>query len=257
PPKLVRLGSTVFKYESYSRGQFVPQTFGSTVSSVTSTSLTYCCLASVFLWMMFTSSAVIPATSTAVTSATAIRAGQRFFGAVGSMPVPSSIPRAVADAAMTMDAEHRVLVGGAPVRQLRDHLRVTAETALLEDARVLRTDPDRLVEVLQGEGGAVVPAVLRLGQPLAHEGMRQGALHAGRHRMVRRVLPGGVLVPHDVAIHAGPRVAAHVREPLGVAKRERPQACDQPDGDRRHPRHTHAAAPGGPHGGAKIPANPD
>src|SRR5215475_8904472 len=140
PPKFVRLGSTVFKYESYSRGQFVPQTFGSTVSSVTSTSLTYCCLASVFRWMMFTSNAVMPAAATAATTATATNAGQRFLGVVGSIGELSSVARAVADAAMAMDAEHLVPIGGAAVHQLRDHLPVAGETVLLEDACVSRGD---------------------------------------------------------------------------------------------------------------------
>src|SRR5262245_20229387 len=214
PPKFVRLGSTVFRYESYSRGQFVPQTFGSTVSSVTSTSRTYCCFASVLRWMMFTRSAVVPATATAVTTAMTVVSCHIFFsGTFGSMSRLPLVPRGVPDAAMAMNAQHRVLVRRAPVHQLRDHVSVAGDTVLLEDARVPGPDADRLRKVLQRERLAVVPAVHRLRPPLRQKAVWQVALHAGRHCVVRAVLPGGVLLPHDVAVHARPRIRRDGREP--------------------------------------------
>src|SRR5262244_3116119 len=57
PPYLVVVGSEVRRYESYCRGQFWLQTFGSVVSSVTSTIRTKGCLASCLRSKMFVSSA--------------------------------------------------------------------------------------------------------------------------------------------------------------------------------------------------------
>jgi hypothetical protein len=91
----------------------------------------------------------------------------------------------VADAAMTLHALHRIRIGCAAGRQIVHELAVTPQTILLENSRVSRGDLDRLVEVLEREGLGVPPAVVRLGDHLGDQVVRQMALDARRGVVVR------------------------------------------------------------------------
>ena len=58
--------------------------------------------------------------------------------------------------------------------------------------------------------------------------VRQVAIDAARHRVVRTLRPGRVLVVHDVAVLAGARIGREVAEPFAVVERECAHAGDGP-----------------------------
>ena len=87
-----------------------------------------------------------------------------------------------------------------------DELLVTADAVLLEDSRIARGDLNGLVKILEREGLGVSPAVVGFGDHLGNKIVGQMAINALGHGMMRRLLPGSVLVVHDVAVGARRRV---------------------------------------------------
>src|SRR5262245_35779412 len=146
----------------------------------------------------------------------------------------------MADGAMAMHA------GQLSGRNLIMHERAMAVHAVvLEDAAVLGRHHDRLVEILERERLRMVKAVLGLGEILADEAVRQVAIHAHGDPVVARLLPGVVLRLHDVAVHAYPRVVAHVREAFRIQEREAAdteQQSHQNGQDERSPRRSDGRA---------------
>src|SRR5437763_2546841 len=69
PPYLVAVTSTVRRYPSYSRGQFLPHCDGSVVSSFTSTKRRYGFFSSCLWLKMFVSSSAMPKVASALTIA--------------------------------------------------------------------------------------------------------------------------------------------------------------------------------------------
>src|SRR5262245_44669315 len=86
----------------------------------------------------------------------------------------------------------------------------------LDDSAAGRLDSDRLVEVAGGEAVGVPQAVVGLGVPLAEEVMWDVAIVAGGEGVMAGLLPGVVLVVHDVTVGARLRVAGEVRCALAV-----------------------------------------
>src|SRR5262245_23655095 len=96
---------------------------------------------------------------------------------MGARAVPTcrillSARRAVPDGQVTADAGVALVAGRALADDVVDDALVTADAVGLEDARVAGLDADRLVEVLQGEALGVPEPVLRLGEPLAQDVVR-------------------------------------------------------------------------------------
>ncbi len=112
--------------------------------------------------------------------------------------------------------------------QFVDEVSVAAQAGLLENARFARLDPDGLFEIHEGEALRVPEAVLRLGEILRHEVVGQMAFHAGGRLMVSPLLPRVILIVHDVAVGAGPRVLGEVAQAFTVIEGVKAQA-------RRHP----------------------
>src|SRR5262249_47350068 len=101
---------------------------------------------------------------------------------------------------------------------------VASHAVHANDVAVMRRDLDRLLEVLQGEGGGVAEAVVGLRHPLRDAGVGKVALGARRGVRLAALEPGVVLVVHDVAVHARARVGGEVREAVRVDERERADA---------------------------------
>src|SRR5215813_7933097 len=223
PPYLVVVGSEVRRYESYCRGQFWLQTFGSIVSSVTSTIRTKGCLASCLRSKMFVSSA----------SRITLRPAMPKSASSGSSQVRHLAMSGPSAAGAVPGGGVAVKTIEAPVRPARrvghgiDEALVTAHAVHANDVAVVRSDLDRLLEVLQSEGSGVAKAVVCLGHPLREARVRQMALDARRGVPVPALEPAVVLVVHDVAVHARARVGGQVREAVRVDERERAD----PDGD--------------------------
>lgn len=126
----------------------------------------------------------------------------------------------MADCRMTVDARYRVVVGARARHQRVNHGLVAAQAVLLQDGAVSGLDCNGLGEVLKGEALRVMVAIARLGNELGQDSARQVAVDAGGGAMVACLLPAIILTAHDVAVGAGSRIAAEVRESLGVAKGE-------------------------------------
>src|SRR5262249_1048401 len=120
--------------------------------------------------------------------------------------------RRVPDAAVTARAGH--------VPDLANEVAVTVETRGLQRRSVARLDVDRLLEILERERSAVVVAVQPLREVLPEEVVWHMAIVAGRHRVMRALLPALVLRVHDVTVRAGGRVVAQIGERLRVADGE-------------------------------------
>lgn len=119
-------------------------------------------------------------------------------------------------AVLTDDAAHQIMM--------------TVDTVVLQNRGVARSDSNWLVKVLKGETLGMPEAVLRLGEVLAHQVVGRVAIVARRHRVMAGVLPAGIVVAHDVAVHAGLRIVAEIgpslREGEGVTTRAN-QDADQ------------------------------
>lgn len=97
---------------------------------------------------------------------------------------------------------------------------MTTDTVALHDPGAVRTDRDRLVEILQREGLGVFKAVFGLSQVFADQVVRHVAIITGGNRMVTRLLPAIILVLHDVAIRTGRRRVSQIRKTLPFMKRK-------------------------------------
>src|SRR5215831_4666120 len=217
PPYLVVVGSEVRRYESYCRGQFWLQTFGSVVSSVTSTIRTKGCLASCLRSKMLVSSANRITLRPAMPNSASSGSSQVRHLAMSGPSAAGSVPGGGV-AVKTIEAPVR------PARRVGhgiDEALVTAHAVHAHDVAVVRGDLDRLLEVLQGEGGGVTEAVVGLGQPLREARVRQMALDARRGVPVAALEPAVVLIVHDVAVHARARIGGKVGETVRVDERER------------------------------------
>src|SRR4051812_26330717 len=103
--------------------------------------------------------------------------------------VSMELPRAVAGAAVAVNAADGVLGVGAAADDVVDELAVAAHAIVLQDLAVLRLDADRLFEDelrarrvrarrLEGEARRVVIPVHRLGDVLLREARRHVAVVA-------------------------------------------------------------------------------
>src|SRR5215470_6640994 len=169
PPYFVVVGSDVFRYESYCWGQFWPQSFGSVVSSVTSTTRTNGCRASCLRSKMFVrsarSSTVTPAIPTSASTAMSQPPRHPFM----SFLRPSATG-AVSGVGMAVQAIEAAMGATGRVDHRLDETVVTPHTVDAHHVAVARRDLDRLLEVLECEGDGVAKAVLALGQPLRDSG---------------------------------------------------------------------------------------
>src|SRR5215475_12942733 len=113
-----------------------------------------------------------------------------------------STSRSVACSRVAVRALELVTVGPWGLVDGVDEVSMTAEAIGLGDSPIVRSDLDRLLEVLEGEGHGVAEAVIGLGQPLGQPGRGQVTLDAGGGVPVPALEPGVVLLVHDVTVHA-------------------------------------------------------
>src|SRR5262245_42815254 len=227
PPYFVVVGSEVRMYESYCCGQFWPHTLGSAVSSVTSATRTKVCRASCFRSKMLvsrarsrTTRAAAPAKATTTPSQPHRRRRELRFIAMAPSLLSRSSARPVAGAGVAVQAVERPVPRTGALGDRVDESLVAPHAVPLDDRPVGGGDLDRLLEVLEREGRGVPEAVVGLGDPLAEARRGEMALHARRGVAVAALEPAVVLVVHDVAVHARPRIGGQVREPLGVHEGE-------------------------------------
>jgi len=122
----------------------------------------------------------------------------------------------VADIAVAVNAGDvgiRFFVG---VQNRVNETLMTPDADFLKDLRVAFFDHDRFVEILQCEALRMVITVLGFGDVLADQIMRNVAVIADGDVMMAGLLPGVVLVIHDVAIGAGFGVVGKISEGVGV-----------------------------------------
>lgn len=125
---------------------------------------------------------------------------------------------------MASHAVDRVVLNTAVARDLAHESAVAAQAIILDDRRRARVQLDRLVEILKREAPGVAIAVLHLGEVLAEKVLRHVAVVAGGEGVVAGVLPGFVLLAHDVAVDAGHGVVGEIRTALGGFKGESARA---------------------------------
>src|SRR5262249_7367461 len=157
-----------------------------------------------------------------------------------------STSRSVACSRVTVRALELVAQGPGSLVDGVDEVSVTAEAIGLSDSPIVRSDLDRLLEVLEGEGHGVTEAVIGLGEPLGQPSRGQVTLDAGGGVPVPALEPGVVLLVHDVTVHAGARVGRQIREALGVSEGEGAHAGEHPDEagkDQRQSRAAHHSPP--------------
>jgi hypothetical protein len=137
------------------------------------------------------------------------------------------------NAAMAVNAADGVFSGGAAADDVVDEIAVTPQAVFLEIRGVAGRDHDRLVEVHEREASGMTIAVVRLGQVLAGELMRQVTVNAGGDGVMGPVRPGRVLIVHHMAIPTGARIGREVAEPLAVIERKAAESHQRADADRR------------------------
>lgn len=139
--------------------------------------------------------------------------------------------------AMAMDAREHIPVTRDGKHLVHDGL-MTVQASVLSHAPVARLDLDRLVEIFEGKGQGVKEAIVRLGHPLSDEIVWQMAVVAPRHMVVTGILPGVVMLLHDVAVDTGLRIVAQVAGALTVAEGEDSDTAENPqhDGQRNRER---------------------
>ena len=103
---------------------------------------------------------------------------------------------------------------------------MTAYTVVLDNSQAAFLDLNRLMEVLERKSLTVAEAMFDLREILADQVMRHMAVVAGGRSMMRALSPAIVLIPHDMAIHAGGRVIRQVTGAFGIVKRKHAQAED-------------------------------
>src|SRR5215831_12653416 len=225
PPYLVVVGSEVRRYESYCRGQFWPHTFGSIVSSVTSTIRTKGCRASCLRSKILVRSASRMTLRPAIPNIASNGSSQ-----VRHRPTLCSLaPGAVSGGGMAVKAVEPSVRPPRRVGHGIDEGVVAPHAIHANDVAVVRGDLDRLLEVLQGERGGVAEAVVGLRHPLGEARVGQMALDARRGVPVAALEPAVVLVVHDVTVHARARVGREVREAVRVDERECADAGRDPE----------------------------
>jgi hypothetical protein len=121
---------------------------------------------------------------------------------------------------MTVEALELGTLGSGTPEYGMDEVGMTSHTVGLDESSITWGDLDRLLEVLQGEGGRVAKAVVRLGDPLGEACMGQVALDAPGHMPVSALEPSVVLRVHDVAVGARARVGGKIGEALSVDEGE-------------------------------------
>src|SRR5262249_57099389 len=132
----------------------------------------------------------------------------------------TSAPGAVPGSGVTMQAIQRSTPMPTGCDDCVDQGFVTPQAIRADEVTVLRRDLDRLLEVLQREGGRVAKAVLGLRHPFHDARMWQMALDAGSGVAMAALEPPVVLLVHDVAVHARARVRREVGETLRVDEGE-------------------------------------
>src|SRR5262245_35870883 len=241
PPYFVVVGRDVFRYESYWKGQFWAQTFGSVVSSVTSTIRTKGCRASCLRSKMLVRSASRSTVRPAIPSSPSKPRSQPRL--MRSPSAPGAVPGAGV-AVQAIQGSSSVPTG---LDDRVDQGFVAPHAIHADQVTVFRRDLDRLLEVLQREGSRVTEAVLGLRDPLHDARMRQVALDAGRRVAMAALEPPVVLLVHDVAVHARAWVGREIREALGVDEGERADAgrdSKQADESDDQPPSRHGASDG-------------
>src|SRR5262245_40951949 len=96
---------------------------------------------------------------------------------------------AMADAAMAVNAPDRVFAGGAAPDDVVNEIAVTPQTVRLQIRGVAGRNHNRLVEVHEREAPGMTIAVVRLGQVLASELVRQVTVDAGGDGVMGGVRP--------------------------------------------------------------------
>lgn len=129
----------------------------------------------------------------------------------------------VPDIAMASEAIQGLLllVDG---KHLMDCVLMAVQTCILRHLPVARLDLNWLVIVIQGEGERVKKSVVSLGHPLANGVVRKMTIVTNRHSGVAAVLPGIVVVLHDVAVRTGLWIVAQVAGSFCITKGEDTQA---------------------------------
>ena len=97
-------------------------------------------------------------------------------------------------------------------------IRVAVQARALRHAPIARLDLNRLVKVLQRERQRMKKSVVSLRDPFADRMVRQVTVVADGHMPMAGILPGVVVILHDVAVGATLRIVAQVADALAVAK---------------------------------------
>lgn len=101
------------------------------------------------------------------------------------------------------------------------------EASTLCHAPISRFNLDGLVKVFECERQRMTKTVVCLGKPMANKIVRQMAIVAGSDVPMAGVLPGIVIVLHNMAVYACFWVAAQIAGPLAVSKSKQPHSEEQ------------------------------
>src|SRR5205085_12534041 len=117
----------------------------------------------------------------------------------------------------------------AALENVVDEVAVATQAARLQNGGVPRLDHDWLVEILERETFRVVITVGRLGLVFCDRRMGKMAIDALGAAVMRALRPRRVLVVHDVAVGAGPRIGGEIAAALSIVEREGTDAACRPE----------------------------
>lgn len=133
-------------------------------------------------------------------------------------------------AAVAHDAINRVFLASVRRRNCADQCFVALQTIIQNNIFTHLAHLNRLWKILKSEGAGVREAVLGFGGIFANQIMRGVAAIARGNRLVARVRPALVLIPHNMAVHTCQGVIRKIRPAFGKIKR----ICANPQQNASH-----------------------
>ncbi len=140
----------------------------------------------------------------------------------------------MADRCVAMNATDRFVSDVSVAEDVVTDTSVTFNAVLVQNPRTHGPDANRLVKILQRKPLRVPEAVLCFDKILGYKRVRRVAVVAGCYRVVTRLLPAVVLIPHNMAVDARLWIAAEIREPLGITDCVAARSTGDPQQEAEH-----------------------
>lgn len=104
---------------------------------------------------------------------------------------------------MAVDTIEHFLVIARMSGDFIDQPGVTTHTIFLQDREIFWFDADWLLKILQGKAFGMPKTVFHFSQIFGDKFMGNVTIVAGSGGVMAALLPAIILIPHDMAVHAG------------------------------------------------------